>query len=110
MTEIQDSWKALADPNRRNILELLFHEALTATEISEKLQLTAGNISQHLNTLKKGEIVEAKTQGLYRVYSIKPDMLEAMIEWLAGITPSKSKTMVQIRKKTTALKDGTNEY
>lgn len=105
MTEIQDSWKALADPNRRQILELLFIEALTATEISEKLKLTAGNVSQHLNVLKKGEIVESKIQGLYRVYAITPATLENMLEWMASITPSKSQTIIQLRKKTAQLKE-----
>lgn len=105
MTEISDSWKALADPNRRQILELLFSEALTATEIAQKLELTAGNVSQHLNTLKKGEIVESKTQGLYRVYSIKSDTLEKMLDWLAGVTPSRSQTFLQVRKKTASLKE-----
>jgi ArsR family transcriptional regulator, arsenate/arsenite/antimonite-responsive transcriptional repressor len=105
MYEIQDSWKALADTNRRQILELLFAEALTATEISEKLKLTAGNVSQHLNALKKGEMVEVKIQGLYRVYSIKPNTLENMLEWLANITPSKSQTFLQVRKKTASLKE-----
>lgn len=105
MTEIQDSWKALSDTNRRNILELLFAEALTATEIAEKLNLTAGNVSQHLNALKKGEMVESKTQGLYRVYSIKSETLENMLDWLAGVTPSRSQTFLQVRKKTASLKD-----
>ncbi len=103
--EIQDSWKALSDSNRRKILELLFNEALTATEISEKLSLTAGNVSQHLNALKKGGIVENKIQGLFRVYSIKSDTLENMLEWLAGVTPSRSQTILQLRKKTAALKE-----
>ncbi|MES2797761.1 MAG: metalloregulator ArsR/SmtB family transcription factor [Bacteroidota bacterium] len=105
MTEIQDSWKALADPNRRQILELLFSEALTATEISEKLKLTAGNVSQHLNALKKGGLVEVKIQGLYRVYSIQSNTLENLLEWLANITPSKSQTFLQVRKKTASLKE-----
>lgn len=109
MYEIQDSWKALADPNRRAILELLFAEALTATEISEKLKLTAGNVSQHLNALKKGEIVEVKIQGHYRVYSIKSNTLENLLEWLANITPSKSQTFLQVRKKTTSLNDKPKE-
>jgi ArsR family transcriptional regulator, arsenate/arsenite/antimonite-responsive transcriptional repressor len=105
MTEIQDSWKALADQNRRKILELLFSEALTATEIAERLNLTGGNVSQHLNTLKKGSIVDSKIQGLYRVYSIKSETLESMLEWMAGVTPSRSQTILQLRKKTAALKE-----
>jgi DNA-binding transcriptional ArsR family regulator len=104
MHEINDSWKSIADTNRRRILELLFVEALTATEISEKLQLTAGNVSQHLNVMKKGEIVESKTQGLYRVYSIKSETLENMLDWLASVTPSRSQTFLQVRKKTASLK------
>jgi ArsR family transcriptional regulator, arsenate/arsenite/antimonite-responsive transcriptional repressor len=104
MSEIQDSWKALADTNRRNILSLLFTEALTATEIAMKLNLTAGNVSQHLNAMKKGEIVESKTKGLYRVYSIKSATLENMLDWLAGVTPSRSQTFLQVRKKTASLK------
>ena len=104
MNEIQDSWKAISDKNRRNILELLFSEALTATEISNKLELTAGNVSQHLNVLKKGNIVQNKIQGLYRVYSINSATLENMLEWLAGVTPSRSQTIMQLRKKTEELK------
>jgi ArsR family transcriptional regulator, arsenate/arsenite/antimonite-responsive transcriptional repressor len=104
MSEIQDSWKALSDQNRRNILELLFKEALTASEIATKLNLTAGNVSQHLNTLKKGKIVENKIQGLYRVYSINGSTLETMLEWMANITPSRSQTIMQLRKKTELLK------
>jgi DNA-binding transcriptional ArsR family regulator len=105
MTEIQDSWKALADPTRRQILELLFVEALTATEIAAKLSMTAGNTSQHLNVLKKGGIIENKIQGLYRVYAITPITLENMIEWMVSITPSKSQTNFQLRKKTAQLNE-----
>lgn len=105
MDEIQDSWKALADPHRRCILELLIKEALTATEIAEKLQLTAGNVSQHLNVLKKGNLVTSKTVGLYRIYALEPVNLEIMLDWLVGVTPSRSQANIQIRKKTASLKE-----
>jgi ArsR family transcriptional regulator, arsenate/arsenite/antimonite-responsive transcriptional repressor len=103
MTEINDSWKALSDPNRRAILELLYAEALTATEISTKLNLTAGNVSQHLNALKKGELVSSQSQGLYRVFTINSLALENLLEWLVSITPSKAQTIMQIRKKTSQI-------
>ena len=55
-----DVWKALADPTRRRILELLKKQSLNAGDIAAQFNMTKPSISNHLNILKQADLVEAE--------------------------------------------------
>ena len=65
-----EAFKALADPTRRHILELLRTKDLTAGEIAEHFDMTKPSLSHHLNTLKTAGLVEAERDGQNIIYSL----------------------------------------
>ena len=65
-----EAFKALADPTRRHILELLRTKDLTAGEIAEHFDMTKPSLSHHLNTLKTAGLVDAERDGQNIIYSL----------------------------------------
>jgi DNA-binding transcriptional ArsR family regulator len=80
-----DSFAALADPTRRRILEMLGHGRLAAGEIGERFTLSAPAISQHLKALRKAGLVRVEVQGQRRIYSLDPDGLAEMDDWIERV-------------------------
>ena len=64
-----EAFKALADPTRRHILELLRTKDLTAGEIAEHFDMTKPSLSHHLNTLKTAGLVDAERDGQNIIYN-----------------------------------------
>ena len=81
----QKSFKALADPTRREILELLKEERLAAGEIVAHFDLTGATISQHLSILKEADLVSDLRSGKYIYYELNTSVVEEAMQWLAGI-------------------------
>ena len=81
-----DAWKALADPTRRKILELLKEKDMNAGEIAESFNMTKPSISNHLNILKQADLVDAEKQGQNVVYSLKTSVLEDILGMLSDLT------------------------
>lgn len=65
-----EAFRALADPTRRRILELLRSADLTAGELADHFDMTKPSISHHLNTLKAAGLVDAEREGQSIVYSL----------------------------------------
>ena len=74
-------FKALNDPIRRAILELLKEGDLTAGEIAENFQVTKPSISHHLDLLKQADLVLSVKKGQYVVYSLNLTVLEDVVSW-----------------------------
>ena len=81
-----DVWKALADPTRRKILELLKKRDMNAGEIAAEFNMTKPSISNHLNILKQADLVDSEKQGQNVVYSIKTSVIEDMLNTLSNLT------------------------
>ena len=81
-----DVWKALADPTRRKILELLKEKDMNAGEIAEKFDMTKPSISNHLNILKQADLVDSEKQGQNVIYSIKTSVIEDILNLLSNLT------------------------
>ncbi|ELK42986.1 winged helix-turn-helix transcriptional regulator [Brevibacillus agri] len=75
------AFKALSDPTRRKILDLLREKDRTAGEIAEHFQMTKPSISHHLNLLKQAEMVfdERKGQNIY--YSLNTTVFQDLLKW-----------------------------
>jgi DNA-binding transcriptional ArsR family regulator len=76
---------ALADPNRRRIVEMLAGGELAAGEIGEAFEISAPAISQHLKVLKEANIVTVRVDGQRRIYALDPDGFSEIERWLASV-------------------------
>ena len=74
-----EAFKALADPTRRHILELLRTKDLAAGEIAEHFDMTKPSLSHHLNTLKTAGLVEAERDGQNIIYSLNTSVLQDLM-------------------------------
>lgn len=81
-----EAFKALADPTRRHILELLRTKDLTAGEIAEHFDMTKPSLSHHLNTLKTAGLVEAERDGQNIIYSLNTSVLQGLMSWFYTLT------------------------
>ena len=67
--------KALAEPNRRRILELVADRELSAGEIAAEFQVTRPAVSQHLGVLREAGLVVDRREGTKRLYRARPEGL-----------------------------------
>ena len=87
---LQQTMKALADPIRRDILNMLKTGRLTAGEISERFPVTAASISRHLSVLKEADLVRDNRQGQHIIYELNTSVLEETMLWLAELKGGKN--------------------
>lgn len=86
---INEAFKALADPTRRKILDLLKQSDLTAGEIAEQFDMTKPSISNHLNILKQAELVWVQRQGQNMVYSLNTTVFQDVMKWILNLQQPK---------------------
>lgn len=82
---LQLTMRALADPIRREILDLLRDGRLSAGEIGAHFPVTAASISRHLSVLKEADLVRDTREGKYIYYELNASVLEEVLLWLAGL-------------------------
>ena len=82
---IQNTMKALSDPVRREILELLKSGRLSAGEIGEKFPISGAAISKHLAVLKEADLIRDAREGKFIFYELNASVLEEVMLWLAGL-------------------------
>jgi len=75
------TFKALADPTRREILELLRERDMTAGEIAGRFRITQPSVSHHLAILKQAELVVDERQGQNILYSLSTSVMEEVFRW-----------------------------
>lgn len=80
-----DVFKALADPTRRRILELLKERDLSAGEIADAFDIGKPSISHHLNLLKAADMVLSEREGQSIIYSLNTTVFQEAIAWLYGL-------------------------
>ena len=80
-----DTFKALSDPVRRDILQLLKQGRLSAGEISSHFAMTNATISYHLSILKKADLVFETREGTYIYYELNASVLEEIMLWLSDL-------------------------
>ena len=75
-------FKALNDPTRREILELLKEKEMTAGEIADQFNMSWPSISHHLDLLKQAKLVEAEKDGQYIYYSLNTTVVDEILKWV----------------------------
>lgn len=81
-----EGFKALADPTRRRILELLRDGDLTAGELAEHFDIGKPSLSHHLATLKSAGLVSDERRGQNIVYSLNTTVMQDLIGWFLGFS------------------------
>ncbi len=81
-----EAFKALADPTRRHILELLRSSDKTAGELAEHFNMTKPSLSHHLNTLKAADLVDGTRDGQNIIYSLNTTVLQDLMGWFLTFT------------------------
>lgn len=82
---LQGTMRALADPIRRQILELLKGGRLSAGEITEHFQVTAAAVSRHLSVLREADLIRDKREGKYIFYELNTSVLEEILLWVSEL-------------------------
>ena len=86
---LQQTLKALADPIRRDILNLLKLGRMSAGEITEHFSVTAAAVSRHLSVLKEAELIRDKREGKFIIYELNASVLEETMLWIADLKGDK---------------------
>jgi len=82
---LQDTIKALADPIRRQILELLKSGRLSAGEIGSHFDVTSAAVSRHLSVLKDADLIRDTREGKYIYYELNASVLEEILLWVSAL-------------------------
>lgn len=82
---IQATLKALSDPTRREILELLKAGRMAAGEIADHFEFTAPAISRHLSVLKEADLIRDTREGKYIYYELNASVLEEIMLWITQL-------------------------
>ena len=82
---LQNTIKALADPSRREILELLKAGRLSAGEIAEKFPVSGAAVSKHLSVLKEADLIRDTREGKFIFYDLNTSVLEEVMLCLAQL-------------------------
>ena len=82
---LQQTMKALADPIRREILNMLKAGRMSAGEISEHFSVTGASISRHLSVLKDADLIRDKREGKFIYYELNASVLEEVLLFLTDL-------------------------
>ena len=82
---IQNTMKALADPTRRTILNLLKKNRLSAGEIAAHFDMSLPAVSKHLTVLKEADLIRDQREGKYIFYELNASVLDEALLWLKDL-------------------------
>lgn len=82
---LSETMKALSDPVRREILELLKHGSKSAGDIASHFELTAATVSYHLSLLKKAELISERKEKKFIYYELNASVFEELLLWIKSL-------------------------
>ena len=82
---LQETLKALSDPTRREILQMLRGGSKSAGEISEKFDITAAAVSRHLSVLKDADLIRDQRECKFIIYTLNTSVLEDVLLWVSNL-------------------------
>lgn len=86
---LQKTMKALSDPIRREILELLKSGRMAAGDIAGHFAITDAAISRHLSVLKEADLIRDTREGKYIYYDLNASVLEEILLWISDLKGEK---------------------
>jgi len=78
-----DVYKAIADPNRRIVLDILMRGGQPVSAILARIELSQPALSQHLKVLRDVGLVQQRRAGRERIYTLNPKPLKEISDWIA---------------------------
>lgn len=87
---LEKTFKALADKNRREILNLLKKKSMTAGEIAENFDMTNATLSYHLQILKDADLIFDEKDKNFRVYSLNASVFEEVLNYFFNFMEDKN--------------------
>lgn len=87
---LQNTIKALSDPIRREILEMLKGGRMAAGEISEKFPVSGAAISKHLSVLREADLIRDTREGKFIYYELNTSVLEEVMLWMSSLKGEKN--------------------
>jgi DNA-binding transcriptional ArsR family regulator len=82
---INTTLKALSDPIRREILEMLKRGRMSAGDISDRFEITSAAISRHLSVLREADLIRDTREGKYIFYELNASVLEEIMLWISNL-------------------------
>ncbi len=82
---LQHTMKALSDPIRREILNMLKKGRMSAGEITDHFAVTGASISRHLSVLKEADLIRDEREGKYIFYELNASVLEEVMLWIQDL-------------------------
>ena len=82
---LQKTMRALSDPIRREILNLLKAGRMSAGDIVDRFDVTGASISRHLSVLKEADLIRDKREGKHIYYELNASVLEEILLWIADL-------------------------
>jgi len=87
---MQNTLRALADPIRREILNLLKGGRMSAGEICDHFDVTGASISRHLSVLKEADLIRDTREGKFIYYDLNASVLEEIMLWITDLKGDKN--------------------
>ena len=82
---LQNTLRALSDPTRREILNLLKRDSMSAGDISGHFEMSDPAVSKHLSVLKDAGLIRDRREGKYIYYELNASVLEEVMLWIEGL-------------------------
>lgn len=82
---LQNTLRALADPTRREILNMLKKSSMPAGTIAEHFNMSAPAVSKHLNILKEADLIRDRREGKYIIYELNASVLDEVLLWMSDL-------------------------
>ena len=86
---LQNTIKALSDPIRREILEMLKSGRMAAGEIADKFSVSGAAVSKHLSVLRDADLIRDTREGKFIYYELNTSVLEEVMLWISGLKGDK---------------------
>lgn len=82
---LHDTMRALSDPTRRELLQMLKRGTMSAGDLAAKFDMSAAAVSRHLAVLKEAELVRDKREGKFIYYTLNASVLEEILLWVKDL-------------------------
>ena len=88
---LQNTLRALSDPIRREILDILKAGRMSAGDIVSHFEVTGASISRHLSVLKDADLIRDSREGKFIFYELNTSVLEDIMLWITNLKGEKTK-------------------
>ncbi len=82
---MQETLRALADPTRREILNMLKKGRMSAGDIAQRFSITGAAVSRHLSVLKEADLISDQREGKFIYYELNASVLEEILLWITDL-------------------------